>query len=101
MVFIDCLCVLLSYVDKQGEIWTDSIALTKDKVKKNYIEIIHGSFTSRTLMIVMRTLPWSIELLFLSIRMLCIILNLKKQKYWKKERQRFTLKKKAWNFCRK
>jgi hypothetical protein len=40
------------------------------------------------------------KLLFLSIRILCIILNLKKQKYWKKEQKGFATRKKNWNFCR-
>ena len=34
MVFIDPLCVLYCYVDKQEEIWTVSFSLTKDQIKK-------------------------------------------------------------------
>jgi len=40
------------------------------------------------------------KLLFLNIRIFCITLNLKKQKYWKKEQQGFATRKKTWNFWR-
>ena len=34
MVFIDSFCVLFSYVDNKGEIWTVSFSSTKDQLKK-------------------------------------------------------------------
>jgi hypothetical protein len=36
IVFIDSLCVLFSYVDNLGEIWTVSFSSTNDQLKNNY-----------------------------------------------------------------
>jgi predicted KAP-like P-loop ATPase len=74
------------------------IFIDKGPGKKNYTKQSHGSVV------------WDlndsdedstkdIKLLFLSIRILCIILNLKK-KQWRKEWKRYATRKKTWTFWR-
>jgi len=100
MVFIDSLYVIFSYVDKQGEIWTVSFSLTKDQVKKKlhhtkswlfYVLDIDDSDEGCTV---------GCELLYVSIKILYIILDLKKKNSGRKNGKDLPPENKTWTFSR-